>query len=429
MRSEEILQPSLMPESRWLRLAGLAAAPRTLALVEATAAAACNFAVSIVAARSFDAAHFAGYVTALSATFIAIAFLRVVFVTPTTIRADWWYARRLPALTAIHFSSIFILTVTVTAIMLVFALALGSGLWKAAAIAAPGVSLWFMGVEFERAMLIKMKRARSLPWMIAAQVGALAVLLPATLAHLITFPVFIAALALIGATKTLIAFAGAGRPHWKNGFSRLRAGLRKTGPSGLAYLAGSVACSHAPVFALALLSTPVAAGAFGAMRSLYQPMQVIFRSRDVVNQTRFHSDRKAAAHPLMKQFQLALFRTGWMSMLLAAALALAGPWLVHAAYGGRFDEHMTTYWLWGLIMVMINLVAISDAFISHTRQQNKYAVAQLLAGACAVALSLILAPAFADVGAAMAAIAGWAIIIIGALVVVRRTGQKPVASA
>lgn len=395
--------------------------PRALALGEATVAAACNFAVSIVAARRFDAASFAGYVTALSAVFVAIAFLRVVFVTPSTIRADSWYMRRMPALVAIHFMAIALLAGATTLVLAALALLLKTPLWTASAIAAPGVSLWFMGTEFERGMMIKLRRRRKLSVIVAFQVAALGLLLSATLLHLVPFPVFITCLGLIGVTRSLIGFSGVARPSWRQGLRQLRLGLRRLGPSGMAYLGGSIACSHAPVFALSLLSSPIAAGAFGAMRSLYQPMQIIFRSRDIVNQTRFHSERANSAHSLAHQLKLALWRTAWLSLLLAIALAAAGPWLVHLAYGGRFDAHLPTYWLWGIIMILINLAAISDAYISHSSQHNRYAAVQITAGVTTIGLSLVLVGWLADEGAALAAIAGWSIIIAGGFIVVRRS--------
>jgi hypothetical protein len=78
-----------------VRLFRTSHAAQSVAFIEAAGAAAANFAISIMVARTYDAATFSGYITALSAAFVAIAFLRISFTTPGAIKPDHWYNRKL----------------------------------------------------------------------------------------------------------------------------------------------------------------------------------------------------------------------------------------------------------------------------------------------------------------------------------------------
>jgi O-antigen/teichoic acid export membrane protein len=193
----------------------------------------------------------------------------------------------------------------------------------------------------------------------------------------------------------------------------MRMGLRKLGSGAAAYLMGSAACSHAPVFALSLYALPEQAAAFGAMRTLYQPVQIFFRSRDVVIQSRFHADRSVEVTSLFEQYWKGVARTTLLSIALTAALFMVAPQLVHFVYSGAFDNHMTTFWLWAAIMLMINLAAITDAFVSYGGLQHPYAYAQICAGLCTIFFSVLLTKHFGDIGAAFAAICGWLVIVLG----------------
>ncbi len=220
-------------------------------------------------------------------------------------------------------------------------------------------------------------------------------------------------MALLGIGRTLAVILVAERPDWKAGLRQITKGLRRLGPGASAILLGSVACSHAPVFALSIYGTAEQAAAFGAMRTLFQPVQIFFRSRDVIVQARFHSDRSSDGRSLAKQYRASLIRTASLSVLLSLFLLIAGSWLVHNVYAGRFDNHMTTFWLWAIIMLLINLASITDAFVSYAMQQNRYSVAQICAGVSVIIISPLLVIRMGDTGAAISAIVGWLIIVAG----------------
>lgn len=386
---------------------------RSFALLEAVSAAVANFAISIVIARTYDAAIFSGYLTALSAAFIAIAFLRVSFTMPCAVKPDSWYARKLPALVAVHVIAIAVATVLATLVLLILSRMLDSQLWTAAATFAPGACLWFLGYEFERSLLVK--RGKHARLVVIGMCQTLLALLALLLLHELHlhYTVLVAAMALLGIGRTLAAISVAERPDWKAGSKQIMRGLRRLGPGASAILLGSVACSHAPVFALSIYGTAEQAAAFGAMRTLFQPVQIFFRSRDVIVQARFHSDRNSDGRSLSEQYRASLIRTASLSVLLSLVLVVAGSWLVHNVYAGRFDSHMTTFWLWAIIMLLINLASITDAFVSYAMQQNRYSVAQICAGVSVIIISPLLVIRMGDTGAAISAITGWLIIVAG----------------
>ena len=396
--------------------------PRVFALLEAGSAAAANFAVSIVIARTYDSEVFSGYLTALSAAFIVIAFLRVSFSMPSAVKPDTWYRRKLPALVAVHVTAIAIGTALATALLFGLSRLLDGELWTAATLFAPGVCFWFLGYEFERSLLVK--RGRHLRLVVSGLCQTFTVLLVLVIVHELQLPYtfLVAAMAILGLARTISVVLVAGRPDWKAGGKQFVNGMRRLGPGATAILLGSVSCSHAPVFALSIYGTAEQAAAFGAMRTLFQPMQIFFRSRDVIVQARFHADRSADQRNLAKQYWSSLTRTALLSVLLSLLLLAAGPWLVHAVFAGRFDAHMTTFWLWAVIMLLINLASITDAFVSYASQQNRYSAAQICAGVGVVVLSPLLAAKMGDVGAAVAAITGWLCIVAGGAVLI---GLRP----
>jgi O-antigen/teichoic acid export membrane protein len=386
---------------------------RVAALIEAAVAAACNFLISVFVARSFDAAVFSGYITALSAAFVAIAFLRVSFVTPTAVKPDAWYHAKLKRLAAIHVLSIIAAMMFVTIVLVAVAVLFQTPLWIAAASFAPGICLWFVGQEFERSLLLKKGHNILLLTVSAVQIFSLVVTLLLIWHYKLPFEVLAAAMALFGVSRSVAAISVARGPSWREGIEHLGMGVQRLGGGASAYLLGSVACSHAPVFALALYGLPEQSAAFGAMRTLFQPAQIFFRSRDVVGQTQFYADSQKDATPLMRQFAARLFRTAGLSAALGTVLALAGPWLVKWIYAGRFADHMTTLWLWAGIMVLINLAATTDAFVSYLGLLNHYATAQIFGGLLCVVMSAVLVVKFGDVGAAVAALCGWLFIVGG----------------
>lgn len=398
--------------------------PRIFALMEAVTAAATNFAISVVIARSYSAATFSGYLTALSAAFVAMAFVRVSFSMACAVKPESWYARKLPALAAIHGLAIAASITIISLLMISLAIAMGGELWVAAAVFAPGVIFWFLGYEFERGLLIRRSLHKRLVLIGLVQAAAMALVL--LLVHEFAAPYMLlaAAMALIGCARTSVTVLAVTTPDWKKGARQFAAGMRRLGPSATAYLLGSVSCSHAPVFSLSFLATPEQAAAFGAMRTLFQPVQVFFRSRDVVVQAHFHSDRAADQRSLARQYWAGLLRTAVLSALLSLVLLVSGPWLVHAVYGGRFDAHMTTFWLWAVIMLCINLASITDAYVSYAGRQGRYGSAQIAAGIATVVLSVTLVTRWGDVGAAIAAIAGWSIILLGGALLLGRTPRQ-----
>jgi O-antigen/teichoic acid export membrane protein len=234
------------------------------------------------------------------------------------------------------------------------------------------------------------------------------------------FETLIVAMALLGIARTLAAVSVLGLPNWRSGLLQFRLGMRKLGMGAAAYLMGGVACSHAPVFALSLYALPDEAAAFAAMRTLYQPVQIFFRSRDVVVQSRFHADRSTDEHSLSIQYWKSIRRTALLSVFLTGVLVAIGPWFVHIVYAGRYDNHMVTFWLWAAIMLMINLAAITDAYISYAQLQSSYAYAQVGAGLCTIALSVFMSSHYGDIGAAVAAIIGWLIIVGGGSLLIRK---------
>jgi O-antigen/teichoic acid export membrane protein len=395
-------------------------AAQYVAFLEAGGSAAINFAISIFIARSFDAETFSGYITALSAAFVMIAFIRISFTTPCAVKPNHWYLRRLKALAAIHVTACLIAVLVTTLLLVTMATVLRSPLWIVAAASAPGVCLWFVGYEFERSLLIK--QGRYLRLMTLGFLQGLALLLVLIPLHHLKLPyeTLIVAMALLGIARTLATISVIGFPDWRSGVLQLRLGLRKLGMGAAAYLLGGVACSHAPVFALSLFALPEQAAAFAAMRTLYQPVQIFFRSRDVVVQTRFYADRSTDKHSLYTQYWKSIRRTALLSILLTGILVVVGPWFVHIVYAGRYDNHMVTFWLWAAIMLMINLAAITDAYISYAQMQNSYAYTQVGAGLCTIALSLFMSSHYADAGAAVAAVIGWLTIVGGGSLLIRK---------
>ncbi len=399
-------------------------APKVLSLVESGMLAAANFLIFMTLVRSMGPDAAAGYGTALSAAFACQVLMRVGLVTPSAIWPREKFVRRAAALCAVHLLMLGILALASVAGLFAVALHTGGALWWAAAKAAPALFLLVASAEFERVMLIKLGLHARLAVLGFAAAAAVAVLCGGTHAGLIGYDVFMVGLALTGALKLAVAVGSVAIPAPVMGLRALRLGVPHYAMPAFAQFFGAGACSNAPVFALAALSTPTATAAFAAMRTLYQPMQIIVRSLEIVDRTRFHAVH-AASKATGWAYGLALAKQAAITGAVILPILMAGPWLLHFVYGGRFDAHFPTFILWAGIMVLINLISITDTFVTHIQALGRYTYAQLAGGAVAICLAFVMVPSGADAAAAIAAIAGWSVILTaGAVLVLRHKGQR-----
>ncbi len=423
MRSGVTLLNGSINNARFGRLA-LRVGPHALVFCEAAMTALANFTISITVARIYDKTVFSGYITALSAAFVAIAVLRISFTMPSAVRPDSWYWRKLPALAAVHVFAIVTAVILTTLVLWGVTRILDGDLWHFAAIAAPGVCLWFLGYEFERGFLIKQRAFFRLVIMSLSQLTLLAVATLCVVRFKLPFHHLVLAMAGLGILRSLVVLSAVPAFRWRKGFIQMKRGIHKLGPSSAAYLLGGVACSHVPVFALSIYATPEQAAAFGAMRTLYQPAQIFFRSRDVVRQARFHADRLAAAGTIQAQYLSRVTRSFLLSSAFGLGLAIFGSQVVHLAYAGRYDAHLPTFFLWAVIMIFINLAAITDAYISYLNLQSRYSIVQACCGLGMLILSPVLVAHWGDIGGAIATIGGWSIVVIGGAVLLLKSSAS-----
>jgi O-antigen/teichoic acid export membrane protein len=399
-------------------------APKVLAIIEAGLLAVANFLIFITLVRSMAPDAAAGYGTALSAAFACQVLMRVGLVTPSAIWTRERFVRRSAMLCGAHVVMLCGLALASVACLVLVAVQTGGLLWWAAAKAVPALFLLVVSAEFERVMLIKLGLHARLAMLGSAAAAGVLVLCAGVYGGLIDYGLFMSGLALTGALKLAVAIGSVTVPSWLAGLRALRMGVPRFAVPAFAQFFGAGACSNAPVFALAALSTPTATAAFAAMRTLYQPMQIIVRSLEVVDRTRFHAVH-AASKTTGRAFGLAIARQAAVTGAVILPILLAGPWLLHAVYGGRFDAHLPTFILWAGIMVLINLVSITDTFVTHIQALGRYTYGQLAGGALVTCLAFVMVPSGADAAAALAAIAGWSVILAaGAILVLRHKGHQ-----
>ena len=396
-----------------------------IAFLESALSAGANFALALAIVRAYPETTFAGYGTAISVVFILQAFARASLATPAAVKSDAWFVRRAGALLAIHLGLIAMLLALATSAAVAVALFVGAPLWWACAAATPALGLLFFGAEFERVALVKLGRQLTLLVTAVAAFAAMVALCGLALWGAIGFGAMMIGVGCVGAARIAVMAATIGRFDAAAGLRAARLGGPRFVHAGVTTLIGSVACSHAPVLILSILSTAQATAAFVAMRTLYQPMQLVFRSVALVDRTGFHGMLASQSGTIARLFRRFALRTLALSALFAAVLALIGRDLVHHAFGGRFDGSVNVYYMWGLIMIMINLMSVTDTFISNARAEGAYGIAHVSGGAVAVAGALVLIPVHGAMGAAIAALLGWiTIVTIGALIIERMPGAR-----
>ncbi len=394
-------------------------APKVLAVVESGMLAVANFLIFITLVRSFGPDAAAGYGTALSVAFSCQVLMRVGLVTPSAIWSRARFERRASALSGTHLLMLGILGAAGVGVLVALAMQTGRPLWWAAAKAAPALFLLVASAEFERVMLIKLDRHVRLATLGLAAMLCVAMLCAAAFAGLIGYGAFMAGLAATGLAKLASSIGAVAAPSPAGGLQALRLGVPRFAMPALAQFFGAGACSNAPVFALAALSTPTATAAYAAMRTLYQPMQIIVRSLEMVDRTRFHAQHAGRASA-GRAYVAAIARQAAITGAVALPILLLGPWLLHFVYGGRFDAHLPTFIMWALIMMLINLNSITDTFVTHAKALGQHTYGHLAGGALAAVLAFVWAPAGEDAAAAIAAIAGWSVILAsGAFLVLR----------
>jgi hypothetical protein len=387
--------------------------PRLMVLFESALFAGSNFVVTITLARLYSADVFAGYGTSLSLVFAAQTIQRAGLITPVAILENGMFNRRKPIILGCHILLSLVSGLVVLAVLGATAAISDRALWMAALQAAPAIMLLMFGAELERITLIKAGRHAALAGLAATTALLIVVFCLALWWSAAPFVVAMTGLTAIGIFRVLGFAYVAGRADLRGGWRMLKISAARYSGHATAQLFGASTCSHAPVLALAALSTASSAAAYVAMRTLYQPLQVLLRSIDVVDLTRFHQGQANPDASLMKRYGKALLRQGVLSALPCLVLVTAGPSVVHLVYGGRFDGHLAVFALWAVIITLMNLMAVTDRFVIHAAALQRYTLAQFIGGSVVIAACILSVPRGADPAAALSAILGWGIILTG----------------
>lgn len=272
-------------------------------------------------------------------------------------------------------------------------------------------SLIYLQLEFDRIILVKHERltqtlTTSLLFLLTC--SALFFLAPS---YDISFPALMGVLALFSILKYIWLIIVIGRPDFFWGWQLLKRDFGKNLTSSMLGVAGFAGFSSAPIFILGAVSAPIQTAAFGAMRSLTQPIMILVRSMDVIDKVFFQGGR-ADMKTMQRNFFVLLAGYSALSIVTIITLWTLGPMIVNLVYGQKYSRFSSLLTGWGVIVAMYAISSPLDTVIIKLNKLRQYNVYRVPAGLIGLAISWHFCASLGAWGALIGCIAGWVISVL-----------------
>ncbi|MGB4057999.1 MAG: hypothetical protein WBK77_07945 [Alphaproteobacteria bacterium] len=381
-----------------------------------------NFMITILLTRFFKPSELAAYGMAISIALILQGTQRDSYIIQNALLPPNVLKGRARKILAEHIVAIFPLLVMLAIASFITTHFFPDTLTTMTLIATMACFSIFSQLEFERVILTKYKL-----YIIPVTTSCLYALLVGGLlffhTHL-TFNMVMISLTVFAFLKSLILIAVIGMPDFKGGWTLLRSDLRRNSTTSMLGVVGYSGYVHAPVIFLGLVSTPVEAAAYVAMRGLMQPLQIVIRSLDVIDKSFFRERSENSAHGTRKLMISQILFYGMIGIALSGLICALAPQMIHFFYGGKYGEFRDTLYFWGILTVFFAILQPIESVIILRKLLNKYNIVRLWIGIGTCIIVALAAEPYGARGAtiisAAASIAG----VLAGLALVLRTLKK-----
>ena len=279
-------------------------------------------------------------------------------------------------------------------------------------------------LEFDRIILMKYKKFL-IPFATSFLYLLLSVILLLFHASL-TFYQVIAILTVFACVKSLVLLYVVGRPDFRGGWALLRSDLRRNAPSSMLGVIGYSGYTHAPVLLLGLLSTPVQAAGFVAMRSLMQLLQIVIRSMDMIDKNFFRERASGSGQKIRELMNRQIFTYGIVSIIFSGLICIFGKQIINLLYVGEYIQFRNTLYPWAGCVIFFSLLQPLESAIIVKKLLNKYNVMRLWAGIATCIVLLFVVKPYGAMGAVIVSmIAGIAAFVAGYIMISRALRKRP----
>lgn len=378
-----------------------------------------NFLITILLTRFYKPAELAAYGMAMSIAFILQGIQRNSYIIQNAVLPVKILKGRARKILAEQMIAIVPLLVALAAVSFIVTLLLPETLLALTLVASTACFSIFAQLEFERVILMKYKL-----YLVPVTTSLLYALLIGGLllvhAHL-TFNEAMIAILVFACLKSLIMLAVIGRPDFPGGWRLLRSDLRRNSMASMLGVVGYSGYVHAPVILLGMLSTPVQAAAYVAMRGLMQPLQIVIRSMDIIDKNFFRERSSNSAEGIRKLMysQIALY--GATGLVLSTLICVFGTQLIHLFYGGKYIEFKSMLYLWGILTVFFAMLQPIESAIIVRKLLNKYNFIRLWVGIGTCVVIVFTVKPFGATGAILVSTVASVAAVVAGFVLIRRT--------
>jgi O-antigen/teichoic acid export membrane protein len=387
-----------------------------------------NFILTIALGRLYSASEFGSYGIGLAVA-LAVQFIqRNLYIVSLSLMSRRVAARLSRGILAEH------LTVAGTTLLIAMLLTCVMAVTGAGhadldvALSTLVCGIIYFQSDFDRAMQVKRGSYRGA--LALSIVYLIIVITIAVLAKVLdlSFIDFMMSLGLIFSLRSLWLCLLHIRPHWSWGIRLLRRDWRRYGVPALIQAGSFAGGQHLPLIVLATFGGSAQVGGLIAMRSLSQPLSVVFRSLDAGDKNRFRLASGGSTAGARRVFWRTVAFYGAISVGAIVILSIFRDQIIAFAYHGKYSGLGGVMIGWTVYAAMMGITFPIQSLIYLLHRQRFFTGWIMASGAFGVALSILLCDRFGMMGAMTATLLSLAVNALGGLIVVRDViaGRKDV---
>jgi O-antigen/teichoic acid export membrane protein len=404
------------------------ASTRLYLLLDQIAFSLASFILTIALARMYSAGEFGSYGIGMAVALIAQSIQRNFYIISLSLMSQRIAIRCAGGIVAQHLTvagTSIVLAALVTFVMA--AIGAGPDSLNICLSTLVCVTVYFQS-DFDRAMQVKRGSYRGALGLSIVYLLIVIAMTGFAKAHHVTFAVFMTAFAAICALKSSWLFFLHVRPHWTWGLRLLKRDWHRYGMPALLQAGASSGCQHVPLMILATVSGPAQVGGFSAMRSLTQPMMLVFRSLDAADKNRI----RVASRGRTAGARRFVWRTTTLYALIGSAAVAALYFLrepiIALVYQGKYQGLGGILIGWTAYSVLLGVALPIGSLVYLLNRQRPFTMWTVASGVVGVALALALCPHFGMWGAMTATGLSAVVNVLGGFIVTRDviTGQSDV---
>jgi O-antigen/teichoic acid export membrane protein len=374
---------------------------------------AANMLVAIALARSYSPQEFASYGIGLSIALVLQAVQRNGFLINLSLFTESRVRVLRRVLLGEHLIFVGIVVGVATIVAILVELSKVDQYGKMIVIATIPSLLFLLSVDFDRFFFLKRRKGSATTAWALVYLAAMAALGAGALWEHLPFYGFLSGMALFSVAKLVWIVVVTGGADLARGWQFLKRDTVMYLRPALIGVAAYAGYTHVPLFVLGYTSAPIYPAAVVAMRNLLQPLQVVFRSLDVVDKHLFAEARlgggTAAQHRFMRRTAVIYLAT---SVALALVVCLNADPLVMLIYGPKYLGFEWTLYGLAAMFVILGVSFPLESAVFARGDTERYFSTRLYGGVAAMLVAYPLCARYNDVGAVVAMLFGAIIAIV-----------------